>query len=144
MLEVHGADIVRKDYCSEAWPGPSGAALGWWRSRIPEPAAKKIKLAPNDILLELFEQLGEQPENQDKRYVLAPLLVRRRVLRLEMANEFSEMIHAAQNAGGECEMMTVYSPKRDVSYTVPIVMPQNERIDQIQDQLSELLIADAQ
>ena len=24
MLEVHGADVVRKDFCSEAWTGAAG------------------------------------------------------------------------------------------------------------------------
>ena len=36
----------------------------------PEPTAKKIKLAPNDVLLELFDQLAERPDQQDMRYVL--------------------------------------------------------------------------
>ena len=82
VLEMNGADVVRKDFCAEAWNGPPEAAFGWWRSRMPEPTAKKIKLAPNDVLLELFDQLADRPDQQDLRYVLTLLLVRRRVLRL--------------------------------------------------------------
>jgi hypothetical protein len=39
--------------------------------------------------------------------------------------------------------MHVYSPKRDANYEVPVDMPIGTRIDEIQQQLSELLIADA-
>ena len=64
VLEVQGADVVRKDYCSEAWTGAPESAFGWWKTRIPEPTAKKVKLAPNDVLLELFDELADRPEQQ--------------------------------------------------------------------------------
>jgi hypothetical protein len=83
MLEVQGAEVIRKDFCSAAWTDPPNEALAWWRTLIPEPTAKKIKLAPNDVLLELFDQLAEDPAHCDLRYVLTLLLVRRRVFRLE-------------------------------------------------------------
>src|SRR5205823_2882181 len=37
VLEVDGAKVIRKDYCSEAWKGPAEAAFGWWKSCVPEP-----------------------------------------------------------------------------------------------------------
>ena len=74
VLEVHGAEIVRKDFAASAWSGPPAEAFGWWKSRVPEPHAKKIKLAPNEVLLELFDQLAERPESEDMRYVLALLV----------------------------------------------------------------------
>jgi len=83
VLEVSGAEVLRKDFSADAWSGAPDGALSWWKSRIPEPTAKKIKLAPNEVLLELFDQLADQPEQADLRYVLALLLVRRRVLRVE-------------------------------------------------------------
>jgi hypothetical protein len=42
------------------------------------------------------------------------------------------------------ETMTLYCPKREATYDVPVAMPSSERIDEIQQQLSELLIADAE
>ena len=144
VLEVAGADVVRKDFCTEGWSGAPEAALGWWKSRIPEPTAKKIKLAPNDVLLELFDQLAERPDQQDLRYVLALLLVRRRVLRVDVsAGELGEHREVTDDHIGT-ETMTVYCPKRDVNYDVAVDMPTGERIDEIQQQLSELLIADAE
>jgi hypothetical protein len=144
VLEVQGADVIRKDYCSDAWKGAPAAAFGWWKSRVPEPTAKKIKLAPNEVLLELFDQLADKNEQQDLRYVLALLLVRRRVLRVDVANEqpHGEQGDAIMNHGAES--MTLYCPKRDTTCDVAISMPSGERIEEIQQQLSELLVAGAE
>ena len=144
VLEVQGAEVVRKDYCREAWSGPREGAFAWWKSRVPEPVAKKIKLAPNDVLLELFDQLAEQPQKEDMRFVLTLLLVRRRVFRLETAPEplnapTERSVHKSVN-----ETMFVYCPKRDASYQVAAALPGDSRIDEIQQQLSDLLIAGAE
>src|SRR3990172_8739841 len=119
VLEVRGAEIVRQDFSREAWQGPPPEAFAWWKSRIPEPNAKKIKLAPNEVLLELFDQLAEQPDRTDMRYVLALLLVRRRVLRQENASAD----WAQRAAGPDSETLVVYCPRRDATYEVPVVMP---------------------
>ena len=112
VLEINGADVVRKDFCAEAWTGAPETALGWWKSPIPEPTAKKIKLAPNDVLLELFDQLAERPDQQDLRYVLTLLLVRRRVLRVDVASgEFAR----TNGRRRQRNRMIVYCPKRDAS-----------------------------
>jgi hypothetical protein len=133
VLEVQGADVIRKDFAAESWSGAPEGAVGWWKGRVPEPSAKKIKLAPNDVLLELFDQLAEQPDQADLRYVLTLLLIRRRVLRVDLGANDNE-----QN------QMSVYCPKRDVTFEVAVSMPNGPRIDEIQNQLSELLIADAE
>jgi hypothetical protein len=142
VLEVDGANVVRRDYCSHAWKGAPESALGWWKTRIPEPSAKKVKLAPNDVLLELFDELADRPEQCDLRYVLTLLLIRRRVLRLETAAEPVGTI--VTNSGHSSEVMLVYCPKRDANYSVPAVMPDPARLDEIQQQISELLIAGAE
>jgi hypothetical protein len=138
VLEIAGADVVRKDYSPEAWKGAPEGAFGWWKSRVPEPTAKKIKLAPNDVLLELFDQLADKSEQQDLRYVLALLLVRRRVLRVDVGHDSNEL------ESPDAESMRLYCPKRDGSCEVIVAAPSGERIDQIQQQLSELLIAGAE
>jgi hypothetical protein len=142
LLKVEGADVVRVDLCSEAWTAAPQSALGWWKTIVPQPAAKKIKLAPNDVLLELFDELADRNEQQDLRYVLALLLIRRRVLRLDLpvAPLGAASLTTFANAD---DAMVVYCPKRDASYTVLATMPSPERIDEIQRQLSELLVAGA-
>lgn len=140
VLEIEGADVIRKDYCSDAWKGAPETAFGWWKSRVPEPTAKRIKLAPNDVLLELFDQLADKHEQQDLRYVLALLLVRRRVLRVDLAHD--EPSDALTNHAAES--MTLYCQKRDSTCDVIVSMPSGERIEEIQQQLSELLVAGAE
>jgi hypothetical protein len=142
VLEIVGAEVVRKDFSAEAWKGAPDTAFGWWKSRVPEPTAKKIKLAPNDVLLELFDQLADKPEQQDLRYVLALLLIRRRVLRVDVTSVSpGENDTATDHAA---ETMTLYCPKRDTTCEVAVAMPNSERIDEIQQQLSELLVAGAE
>lgn len=143
VLELRGAEVIRKDFSSAAWTDPPREAFAWWRTRIPEPAAKKIKLAPNDVLLELFDQLADDPTHCDMRYVLALLLVRRRVFRLEAP---AEAFTAGNDTDGATpnDVMSVYCSKRETSYEVPAVMPDSARIDEIQQQLSDLLIAGAE
>jgi hypothetical protein len=140
VLEIVGADVVRKDYCREAWSGPPEAAFGWWKSRVPDPVIRKIKVAPNDVLLELFDRLADQPALEDLRYVLTLLLVRRRVFRLETADETAGDSDVPRSTES-IETMSVYCPKRDATYQVPAVFPSGQRIDEIQQQLGDLLVA---
>jgi hypothetical protein len=144
VLEVQGANVIRKDFSRDAWKGAPETAFGWWKSRVPEPTAKKIKLAPNDVLLELFDQLAERSDQQDLRYVLALLLVRRRMLRVEMPSSQAHDGDGDERTDAPVELMKLYCPKRETTYSVPVAMPSSERIDEIQQQLSQLLIADAE
>lgn len=141
VLEVQGAEIVRKDYAASAWPGVPAESFGWWKARVPEPHAKKIKLAPNEVLLELFDQLAEQPHNEDMRYVLALLLVRRRVMRLDGPALGSALNAVKPSATANVQTMTVFCALRDASYEVSVVMPSDERIEEIQSHLNELLVS---
>ena len=60
---------------------PTPSAGGSRKSPIA--ARRKKRWAPNDVMLHFWDELAEQPEQQDMRYVLTLLLVRRRVFRLE-------------------------------------------------------------
>ncbi|MCL2118162.1 MAG: hypothetical protein FWH27_07015 [Planctomycetaceae bacterium] len=139
VLFAANGDIRRLDYSQDGWEGPpqhdadSGIDLiGYWKSRLPTPNDNKIKLAPNDILLNLFDQLGDQLDKQDMRYVLVLLLFRRRILRLEKEETDVE---------SGCKTMTVYCPKREATYRIPVTAPSGEQIEQMQDTLAGLLYA---
>ena len=132
-LVVEGAEVIRKDYSEQAWQGPPEGVLGWWKSVMPTPDSRRLNLAPNEVMLELFDEWQEQEDRQDIRYVLTLLLVRRRVFRLE------ETVRDEQ--GGE--QLVVYCPKRESSYQVDALPPTGERTQQIQDELANLLYADA-
>ena len=113
MLIAEGDELKRCDYSAQAWQGPPTGTVGWWKSQMPDQHARRAHWAPNDVLLNFFDELAEKPDKQDMRYVLALLLVRRRVMRME------EEQH--DEAGGERLML--YCPRRDAQYEVPAVRP---------------------
>jgi len=133
-LFSEGSELVRRDYAAEAWTGPPEGVVGWWKSQMPEPNAKKTRLAPNEVILQLFDQLADQPDRADMRYVLALLLLRRRVVRPEESETDDE---------GR-EVMVMYCPRRETTLRTPIAMPTSERTEQIQNELAALLYADGE
>ncbi len=129
VLVAEGAELQRYDYSADAWQGPPEEAVGWWKARIPDRDASRMHWAPNDVMLQFFDELAGQPEKQDMRYVLALLLVRRRVMRLEESDTDQQ---------GR-EVLVLYCPRRDATYQVSAVSPEPSRIDEIQQELVRLL-----
>jgi hypothetical protein len=86
-------------------------------------------LAPNDILIELFDKWVFEPSYAEELYILTLLLLRRRVFRYENDTGFPK----------EKELLLVYSPRREMTYSVPVVPLTDERISKIQNELAELL-----
>jgi len=129
VLLAEAGEMRRYDYSQQAWNGPPEAAIGWWRSLVPTAGSERKHWAPNDVMLEFLEQLAGQADKQDVQYVLALLLVRRRVMRLEET--------AKDEQGGE--VMVLYCPRRETTYRIPAVVPAESRISEIQEELARLL-----
>lgn len=129
VLVPEGSAVVRRDISREAWSGPPENAIGWWQTTIVDPNAGRLQWAPGDVMLHYFERLLADPAAADARYVLALLLVRRRVLRVE-GTETSET--------GQ-EVLQLYCSKNETQYRVEEIMPTPERAAEIQQQLAELL-----
>ena len=100
---------------------------------MPTATSKKIGWAPNDVMLEFFQELADKPEKKDLRYVLTLLLIRRRVMRLEETDQEQE---------GH-EQLVVYCSRQEEIYRVPVVQPNPTRTQEIQDELADLLLANA-
>ena len=90
MPVSEGASVVRYDYAADAWEGPPEKAIGWWKSQVPDHSSRKMHWVPNDVMLNYFEQIAENPEKLDVRDVLTLLMIRRRVLRMEEADDADE------------------------------------------------------
>jgi hypothetical protein len=131
VLMAEGSQLVRHDYSEEAWQGPPEKAVGWWKSHLPAREGVRMHWAPNDVMLDLLEQLAGDPSKADMRYVLALLLVRRRVCRLEETKR--------EDSGGETLML--FCPRREQQYQVNVVNPDQQRSREIQDELARLLFA---
>jgi hypothetical protein len=128
-LLAEGAAVVRRDYAAESWHSPPENTIGWWKTTIVDPHAGRMHWAPSDVMLHYFERLLEDPTADDARYVLALLLVRRRVLRVEG--------HEQDPAGRET--LVLYCSRNEAQYRVAEVMPTPDRAAAIQQQLAELL-----
>lgn len=129
VLTAEGAAVVRRDYAAEAWTGPPEGAIGWWKSTVVDPHAGRLSWAPSDVMLSYFERLLEDPTAADARYVLALLLVRRRMLRVES--------HEPDAAGRD--VLVLHCSRNEAEYRVAEVMPTPERVAAIQQQLANLL-----
>jgi len=131
VLVADGAKVVRRDYSEEAWEGPSEGTIGWWKSQVPDIHSTKMHWAPNDVILHYFEQLQDDAEKADLRYVLGLLMIRRRIVRLE----------STEDEGAHGEIFVLYCPRNEREYRVPVVVPSEPRIGEIQDELAEFLFA---
>ena len=129
VLLAEGDGWRRADYSTEAWTGPPEGIIGWWKLRVPDAKSKKKSRAPNDVMLRFFDELAAAEEKQDMRYVLALLLVRRRVMRHE---------DTERDEQGN-EWMVLHCPRRDETYKIPVVLPESQRVDEIQGELTRLL-----
>lgn len=135
VIKSDGVETVREDYSAEHWQAPTNEneedpVLGWWRFEIPDKEDGKVKLAPNEVLLNLFTELADQPEQVTFRYVLGLLLIRRRVLTLQ-----ETLVHA------EGETMVLSCNRRGEEYRLSAVTPSAEEAEQMQERINQLLYA---
>jgi len=148
--QVGGGDravFERLDYDPDAWPAvrDSGALgdrlLCWWRTEVPEPGGRKHLFVDDETLVDLFERLDEETEDERKafRFVLGLILLRRRRLR---------MIERARGGEGD-EAREVWRFKRvGGGEDAPIWSVEDPRLadsdaDAIVEQLSTILSDDA-
>ncbi len=131
-LVAEGKEVVRKDFGMSAWTGPPANAIGWWKGTVPGSNSKKVAWAPGEVLLGYFEELADNPARADVRYLLALLMVRRKLLRQD----------AIENEPDGSETLVVYSARTDQTYRTPVVMPAPERLAAVQQELLQLLQAD--
>jgi hypothetical protein len=76
----------RRDYAVEAWTGPPEGSFCYWRGRVPVREKKPSAITIDaELLTQLFlrlEEDGSEP-GQQFRFVLALLLMRKRLLKFE-------------------------------------------------------------
>lgn len=88
LAEDHDSEVMRRvDFSAEAWARgerPEGL-VGFWRARLSRHEAPRSPLVDDAALLELFAQTETQddPRRVAFRFVVALLLVRKRLLRVD-------------------------------------------------------------
>jgi hypothetical protein len=91
LVQTHGEEAFQRlDFSLESWeqgarPHPPLHLVGFWRATYQPGETTRQPLIDNDSLLDLFEQLegAEDPPRLSFRYILALLLIRKKLLRFE-------------------------------------------------------------
>jgi hypothetical protein len=123
--------LVRRDFSADHWQGRPDGAIGFWRGRLPQsngpPAPKPVNTAQ---LVDLFEQLADDdtPRTRQLRYVLALLLIRRKVLKLQTIDRTAE-----------AEALVLTGPDGKSSRRVADPQLTDEEIERVEAELLALL-----
>ena len=126
-----GEEVIRKDFAEDQWSTPPEGCIGWWQSRVPVLEKGKIYWAPNPVLLAYFDALMSKPDQSNYAYVMALLLIRKRILQWK-----DSMVRA------EVEFMLVRNPKTKETLEVQVTNISPAQIQAIQDELAEQLFTD--
>lgn len=124
----------RRDYAVEAWTGPPEGCFCYWRGSMPVREAKKAPAINHELLMQLFVQLedAESEMKQHLRFVLALLLMRKRLLKFE---------EAMTEEGRECWQMR--APGDGGVHRVINPRLTEEQIDRLSAQLTAILTGEA-
>ncbi len=131
-LHMEQGAPLRLDFAADAWRGAGDGAIAWWQSRLPDGADDRPKLAPNDVLLNLFAELADAPAEAEFRYVLGLLLMRRKLVKLQ---------ESRRDAAGET--LVLDCPRRDERFELRVTAPTAERTAELERRLVELLYGGA-
>ncbi len=147
VIVPNGDDVVRVDIAASHWTGPGDGAIGWWRSKMPAAAAKKMRPAPNGVLLDTLSDLLQRPGKDALAYLLALLLVRRRVLQEEQNFLGDEPPQAPAGVGQDIRPMPsetwkLVCPADGRHWHVVVVEPATEEAEKLQAELKGLLFTD--
>lgn len=123
------------DISVDSWEGPQEDTVGWWKCRMPDADKRKLKPAPNGVLLDTLSELLDQPESQELAYLLALMLVRRRVLQDE------ESLEEASEDDADLYWSLVCSADKR-TWHVPVVESSAVQLDRLREKLQELLFTE--
>jgi hypothetical protein len=135
VVVPRGDEVSRMDIAASEWKGPQPETIGWWRNKMPDAAAKKLRPAPNGVLLDTLSELTERPEKEPLAYLLALLLVRRRVLSEERQIE----LDATEEPASHWKLVCAADGRQ---WNIPIVVPTSAGLDALQEELSALLFTE--
>ena len=130
VVTESGDEYLRRDYSAESWTGPPPDAIGWWKNRMPKADEKKMVLAPPEVLVDLLRQMEQVSGKAKSRYLLALMLMRRKIVRPAAPSEDNR-------AADDCLRIEVGSTGELIE--VPICAISRGEADSLRDELNELL-----
>lgn len=136
VLVDEGAEVARRDYAVNAWTTPPEGAIAWWRAQMP--GGGKPTPAPREVLLSLLDEWADHPEEAPARYLLALLLVRRRILRPQ-EDSFASGLRGEESSPHETATLKLVGRDRSEPVEVVVAPPTAEDAPRLQQRLAELL-----
>ncbi len=130
LLQVP-AGLERRDYSVESWTGPPEGSFCYWRARVPVREKKQTSMAVDHALLtHLFLRLEDQQSemSQEFRFVLALLLMRKRLLKFEQTVRDGEREYWQMRLVSEQSLHQVLNPQLS-----------SEQVDRLSAQLMAIL-----
>lgn len=122
-----GEGFKRQDIGGKEWTGPPEGAVAVWKSQVPRRETQRTRMAPNEVLWKFFSELAATQSRPEMLYVLALLLLRRRILRPE-----------EEAAPGDHSMLVCYSPRDEQTYRVAAVDLTEEQVQAVEQELDRL------
>lgn len=142
VIVESGDDYVRRDYAAEAWTGPPDDAVGWWKKRMPKSSEQKLVLAPPAVLIDLVRQMEQFPEKAKSRYLLALMLMRKRLLKPADRLAWSTQNKSSDTAD-PTSVMTMQVISDGSTIDIPICEISRSESETLREQLNELLYCEA-
>jgi hypothetical protein len=130
-----GDEYLRQDYSAESWQGPPAGAVGWWKCRMPTSDDRKMVLAPPEVLIDLLRQMEQFPDKAKSRYLLALMLMRRKLVRPVADQEDSD---------SKAEVLRLEVLVDGSTIDVPICKVARSESESLRDELNELLYCEAE
>jgi len=139
--------FARFDFCDTCWsagkrPDPSrgqGELFSFWKTQVPVPTQKKKLFVDDSVLVDLFTRLEDKdsPEDVRFRFVLALILMRKRLLRYEGMEELKVSADEAANVPEVWNMLPRGENAKPVKVINPRLTP--DQISEVSGQLSQIL-----
>lgn len=126
-----GKELIRRDFSLDRWSGPSEQTIGWWKTSVPQKKSAGPTLAPAIVLVDTLNALLETPGKEELAFVLALLLVRRRIL-VENTSLEDEEIDPSTT-------LDLKYPADDRTFLIPVLNIDPALAGDLQKQLSSLL-----
>lgn len=131
VLRLSPEGFTREDFSVEAWGQPPEDAIACWRSKVPDERGQdQPRTVDVSVLVDVFDGLcGELDEpKRNIRYILALLLVRKKVLKL---------VDIRWEDG--CEVLVLRGPRTDQQYVVKDPGLTESQFAAVEAQFSEIL-----
>ena len=133
VLFEDGESFGRADYSVDVWKGPPEGAYCFFKTHVPVKEKRKKLLVDDELLINFFRrlELETEPVRIRFRFVLALILMRKRLLRYE---------ESAVEEGEEVWRMTLVCDRSAHRVINPRLT--DDQIDDVSQQLSAILHSD--